>query len=76
MKFDEALESRARKIMDMGFKPFDSYHIAAAERSADVFLTTDGKLLKRSRRTELKVRVENRLNWLIEIGEENDSDHE
>ena len=54
----------------MGFKPFDALHLACAESgNADVFLTTDDRLIKRSKRfiSELRVRVENPLSWLLEV---------
>ena len=38
---------RAKQLEEVGFKSFDAMHIACAEsEKADVFLTTDDKLLK------------------------------
>ncbi len=54
----------------MGFIGFDAVHLACAEiGKADVFLTTDDRLLKiaRQRAVELQVRVENPLDWLKEM---------
>ena len=62
--------SRGKDIELMGFKPFDALHLACAESgNADVFLTTDDRLIKRSKRfiSELRVRVENPLTWLLEV---------
>jgi predicted nucleic acid-binding protein len=53
----------------MGFKSFDAFHIACAEKGqADVLLTTDDSLLKKatSHREFIRVRLENPLRWLME----------
>lgn len=60
---------RARQLNKMGFKSFDTFHIACAESGgADVLLTTDDDLLKKatSQRKLLKVKIENPLKWLME----------
>lgn len=51
---------RARELQKEGFQVFDSLHIACAESvKADVFLSTDDRLLKQAKRLSkrLKVRV-------------------
>jgi hypothetical protein len=61
---------RANRLKEIGFKPFDATHIACSESgSSDIFLTTDDKLLRLSRRMkiELNVRVANPLSWLTEV---------
>ena len=66
---DDEITSRAKELNKMGFKPFDAYHIACAEKGqADVLLTTDDHLLKKaiSHREPLKVRIENPIRWLME----------
>ena len=66
---DDEIKKRARELYKLGFKSFDAFHIACAEKGlADVFLTTDDHLLKRaiSKRKFIKVRVENPLRWLME----------
>jgi predicted nucleic acid-binding protein len=63
---------RAQKLETMGFRSFDALHLACAESGgADVFLTTDDRLLSQAVRAseELKVRVENPLVWLKEATE-------
>ncbi|MEK6284516.1 MAG: hypothetical protein AABO57_02105 [Acidobacteriota bacterium] len=53
----------------LGFTGFDALHLACAESGdADVFLTTDDKLMKRAARvsTKLDVRVANPLQWAQE----------
>jgi predicted nucleic acid-binding protein len=66
---DYEIMSRARELNKMGFKSFDAFHIACAEKGqADVLLTTDDQLLKKaaSQRKLLKVETENPLKWLME----------
>jgi predicted nucleic acid-binding protein len=66
---DDEIVNRAKELNEMGFKPFDSYHIACAEKGqADVLLTTDDHLLKKaaSQKKLLKVKIENPLRWLME----------
>jgi hypothetical protein len=61
---------RANQLKEIGFKPFDATHIACSESGrSDIFLTTDDKLLKLSRRmrTELNVNVANPLSWFMEV---------
>jgi predicted nucleic acid-binding protein len=61
---------RAQQLEGWGFSAFDALHLAAAESGgADVFLTTDDNLLRRStaRSKDLRVRVENPLTWLREV---------
>ena len=62
------IEKRVVEIQQIGIKPFDSFHIALAESAgADIFLTTDDKLIKLSRKILLNVKVENPLNWVAEV---------
>jgi predicted nucleic acid-binding protein len=66
---DDAVR-RSKTIEKLGFSGFDALHLACAENEkADIFLTTDDKLLKRAKRlsSELSVRVENPLSWLKEM---------
>ena len=61
--------ARASEIQRMGFVGFDAVHLACAEISkADVFLTTDDRLLKLAKRLakKLHVKVENPLDWMKE----------
>ncbi|MDE0010971.1 MAG: PIN domain-containing protein [Candidatus Poribacteria bacterium] len=58
---------RGEQLEALGFKWFDALHLACAESSnADIFLTTDDRLLRRAKRlsSELRVRVENPYIWL------------
>ncbi|MBI5933145.1 MAG: PIN domain-containing protein [Chloroflexi bacterium] len=66
----EAVAERAEKLQNEGFKVFDSLHIACAESAkADVFLSTDDRLLKLAKRisNRLHVRVVNPLAWVEEM---------
>ena len=61
---------RAKDLQKEGFQLFDSLHIACAESSkADVFLSTDDRLLKLAKRMSkrLKIRVVNPLVWVEEM---------
>ena len=61
---------RAQQIESWGIPAFDALHLACAESSgADVFLTTDDELLRRSANhaEQLTVRVENPITWLKEL---------
>ena len=66
---DDEIISRAKELNKMGFKSFDAFHIACAEKGqADAMLTTDDHLLKKatSQGHFIKVRLENPLKWLME----------
>jgi predicted nucleic acid-binding protein len=61
---DDEIISRAKELNKVGFKTFNAFHIACAEKGqADVLLTTDDQLLKRRTSHEqlIKVRLENPL---------------
>jgi len=63
---------RAHQLEDWGFSAFDALHLACAESGeADVFLTTDDKLVRKAvaHAKHLQVRVENPLTWLEEVSE-------
>lgn len=70
VEVDESEIERAKELQKAGFKEFDSLHIACAESvKADVFLSTDDRLLKLEKRVskKLHVRVENPLAWVEEM---------
>jgi predicted nucleic acid-binding protein len=65
---DKELE-RALELQKLGFAGFDALHLACAEiGKADVFLTTDDRLLKLAKRLakKLHVKVVNPLDWMKE----------
>lgn len=60
---------RADELQKLGFVGFDAIHLACAESGkADVFLTTDDRLLKLAKRLarKLHIKVENPLDWMKE----------
>ncbi|BAZ16869.1 hypothetical protein NIES4071_87470 [Calothrix sp. NIES-4071] len=71
---------RAIDLIDFGIKNFDALHIACAEGNADIFLTTDNRLLSKalSYSNNLNVVVANPMVWWAEVtdnfleGEEDD----
>jgi predicted nucleic acid-binding protein len=61
---------RASELEQLGFSGFDAVHLACAESGgADIFLSTDDRLLKRAKRFAKKIRVKvaNPLDWLKEM---------
>lgn len=66
------IKQRTNQLTQLGFKPFDAAHLASAEAGkADVFLTTDDRLLRRATRyaDQLNITVKNPANWFIEINQ-------
>jgi len=68
---DESIVSRAREIEKEGLRPMDALHLACAERSADVMLTTDDEIvraaMRKSASISIKVRVMNPARWLLDV---------
>ncbi|MCE2415905.1 PIN domain-containing protein [Candidatus Poribacteria bacterium] len=63
---------RGKQLETLGFKELDALHLACAESGlADIFLTTDDRLLRGVKRynSQLSVRVENPYAWFQEIAE-------
>jgi predicted nucleic acid-binding protein len=70
VEIGEKEAKRAKDLQKEGFQVFDSLHIACAEGAkADVFLSTDDRLLKLAKRMSkrLKIRVVNPLIWVEEM---------
>jgi predicted nucleic acid-binding protein len=65
-KLTKEAEQRAVFFQQHGLKPFDSLHLAVAETVADVFLTTDDRLLRIASKIELKIKIANPVSWLME----------
>ena len=62
--------TRGKNLELLGFQEFDALHIACAEiGEADIFLTTDDKLLRRAKRyhEQLHIQVKNPSTWLQEV---------
>jgi predicted nucleic acid-binding protein len=76
---NDRVESRGEDLQNLGFQGFDAIHIACAEiAKADVFLSTDNRLLRRAARyrNSLTVAVENPATWLITTLQSGDSDND
>ena len=65
----EEIKKRSEDIMKISkIRTFDSLHIAAAESAnADVLLTTDDKMSNMASKLELKVKVQNPLQFAWEV---------
>jgi predicted nucleic acid-binding protein len=71
IEIGEAVVLRAQNLVGLGYGPFDALHLAAAESAgADVLLTTDDGLLKRTARKlgNPRIPVRNPLSWIKEQG--------
>lgn len=67
---DRGIVIRGRQLSEMGFSEFDALHLACAEAGqADVFLTTDDRLIRGANRwaNRLAVRVLNPVSFLEEV---------
>jgi predicted nucleic acid-binding protein len=68
IELNNTIETRALEIQRRGLKPLDSLHFASAEyRNVDVLLTTDKDFLKCVKRINTILRVENPINWFMEV---------
>jgi predicted nucleic acid-binding protein len=66
---DEILQC-AERLKEAGFDVYDAAHLACAEAgAADVFLTTDDRIVKAVRRSKglLNVHVDNPIRWLEKV---------
>lgn len=77
---DQQIDVRSQTLEKLGFRLYDSFHIACAEvTQVDVFLTTDDRLLKRATRykDDIQVQVSNPVTWLMNVLQtEGDQDHD
>ena len=65
---DDKIISRASELTQANIKPFDALHIASAESGkADVFLTTDRKLINASTRIKTNMKITNPAIWILEV---------
>lgn len=65
---NESIDLRGQQLENLGFGLFDAVHLACAEAAqADVFLSTDDRLLRTAirYRESLRVEVSNPVVWLI-----------
>lgn len=69
IEIDEVIALRARSLVELGYGPFDSLHLAAAESAlADALLTNDDRLLRRTARKlgQPRIPVRNPISWIKE----------
>ncbi len=74
---DDAVELRSQFLEKIGFSLYDSFHIACAEAAqVDVLLTTDDRLLRRTRRCQdrIQIIVDNPVTWLMRVLQEEAND--
>ena len=65
-KYDnEEVRNRAEELIGKGFGIADAVHLAFAEQSADYFITCDDKLIRRTKRIELNIKVLNPIEFCI-----------
>ncbi|MDR3331878.1 MAG: PIN domain-containing protein [Synergistaceae bacterium] len=68
VEFTEEIILRGKELEQFGIESYDALHIASAESGgADVFLTTDNRLIKSANRANVNVLVKNPLIWLMEV---------
>jgi len=66
--FTEAIYTRAKELERFNIKSYDALHVASAETAkADIFLTTDRRLINAATRAGTHVPVKNPLMWLAEV---------
>jgi len=66
---EDEIIKRAKEIEKLGIKAMDALHVACAEKSADVMLTTDDSLIKKVKENgdKIKVRVMNPVRFVEEV---------
>ncbi len=68
IKFSETIKQRAIELRQYNIKDMDSLHIAYAESlNLDYFITTDRLLINASNRANLKIKVINPINFIMEV---------
>ncbi|MGB5631363.1 MAG: hypothetical protein WBM44_03025 [Waterburya sp.] len=70
IKLTEDIDLRAEELMKLSFKYHDALHLVFAEAGgADVFLTTDDRLLRKAQQFPdiFQIKVENPTIWLMNI---------
>ena len=68
IRLNDDIIERARELMTFNVKPYDALHVAYAEAAnADVFLTTDKKLINAANWLNFKVVVYNPTIWIMGV---------
>jgi predicted nucleic acid-binding protein len=79
LKSTDAIEARAKELMQLSFKFHDALHLAFSEAGkVDIFLTTDDRLLRKAKQHQgsIQVDVENPTIWLINVLQHEDENNE
>jgi len=68
ISLNKDIVAHAKELLKLNIAPFDALHLACAEYGeADIFLTTDKKLINMSKKAKLKTKVLNPAVWLMEV---------
>lgn len=69
---DDEVVKMASEFEKMGLKGIDALHLACAEKSSDILLTTDDDFVRKVKENEdrIKIKVENPVTWLMEVLED------
>ncbi|MCT7982364.1 PIN domain-containing protein [Laspinema sp. A4] len=65
-----SIENRSIELVKLGFSSYDAIHLASAERTrADIFLSTDDRLIKKAKRNIqlIHVPIDNPVQWLLNV---------
>lgn len=62
--FDK-IRNRAEELVFFNFGIADAVHLAFAEHSSDYFITCDDKLIKRSKRTKMEIKIINPIEFCL-----------
>lgn len=66
--YSEEIKQRAIELRQYNIKDMDSLHLAFAEsKDADYFITTDRLLINASKRANLKIKVINPIEFIMEV---------
>ena len=63
---DEDVITRGHEIEKIGLRAMDALHIACAEKSAEVMLTTDDEIVRKAKKN-VEIAVENPVRWLMDV---------
>lgn len=74
IQIDNALLVRAEELEASGIMGMDAVHIACAEKTGSVFLTTDDELVRVMKKNtpRISICVDNPLHWLMEVNQNGD----
>lgn len=71
----DIVERAKRFALSVNTTPFDSLHLAVAEKESDFFITTDVRLEKAAGRSDSLIKVYNPVQFIRNEVIENDSDN-